>query len=105
MQETLPGGKTPAFYRGAGAAGGGEQTHGGTTLEIPGTEGEEEGNALLQRLQGLSGVLDWTHGFRIHQQVSDALLKLKTPLERVTHPVRHTGQVSGPTLRAPVGRE
>jgi len=42
-------------------------------LEIPGTECTEEGNVLLQCLQGLFGGLDLTHGFSIHQQVFSAI--------------------------------
>lgn len=42
-------------------------------LEIPDTKCTEEGNTLLQCLQGLSGVLGWTHGFSIHQKVFDAV--------------------------------
>ena len=72
------------------ATGGDEQTDGGTMLEISGTECTEEGNALLQCLQGLSSVLDWTHGFSIHQQVFDAELKLETLFGRVTP--RHTAE-------------
>ena len=55
------------------ATGGDEQTHGGTVLETSGAECTREGNVLLQSLQGLSSVPDWTHGFSSHQRVFDAV--------------------------------
>lgn len=84
------------------ATGGDEQTHIRTMLEISGAKCTEERNALLQCLQELSSVLDWTRGFSIHQQVFDAIAEAQDTIWE-SH-AKTQGQLPGPAPGAPVGR-